>query len=142
MEVRVNTTHPPGLIMSIRDVRRLEALLATPGVAGTEVADLLEAEIARADVREPAALPPDVVTMNSSVSVLDESRGVERTVRVVYPQDAGRDDACVSVLAPVGAALIGLHEGDAIDWPLPGGRTTRLRLTRVHYQPEASGLPE
>lgn len=142
MEHALNTTPQPGLVMSVRDVRRLEALLATPAVAGSDVAERLEAEIARADVREPGEIPADVVTMNSNVSVLDESSGVERTVRVVYPHDAGGGEACVSVLAPVGAALLGLRVGDAIDWPLPGGRTTRLRLTRVHYQPEAAGLPE
>ena len=142
METLVNPNQPPGLIMSARDARRLEALLARPDVADTATAALLEAEIARADVREPADIPPDVVTMNSTVAMLDESTGVERQMRLVYPNAAGLDDASVSVLAPVGAALLGLRVGDAIDWPMPGGRVSRLRVTGVLYQPEASGLPE
>ncbi len=127
--------------MSARDARRLEALIANPAVAGSETAELLGEEIARAELREPQDLPPDVVTMNSSVTVLDESTGAERTVRVVYPNETGGADS-VSVLAPVGAALLGLRTGDAIDWPMPGDRTVRLRVTGVLYQPEAAGLPE
>lgn len=142
MESPVSTSQPPRLIMSARDAARLEALLLRPEVATTEVATLLEAEIARAEVREPADIPPDVVTMNSRVSVQNESTGAEQVVRVVYPHDVDGSVDRVSVLAPVGAALLGLRVGDAIDWPMPGGRTSRLRVTGVHYQPEAEGLPE
>lgn len=137
----MNSPTTPRLIMSARDARRLEALIANPAVAGSETAELLGEEIARAELREPQDLPPDVVTMNSSVTVLDESTGAERTVRVVYPNETGGADS-VSVLAPVGAALLGLRTGDAIDWPMPGDRTVRLRVTGVLYQPEAAGLPE
>lgn len=138
----MSTTSQPRLILSARDLQRLEELVARPGIAGTSGAELLEMELARADVREPDSIPPDVVTMNSCVSMLDESSDALRTVRVVYPHDAGADETCVSILAPVGAALLGLRVGDAIDWPMPGGRTTRLRVTDVLYQPEAAGLPE
>ena len=137
----MNSPTTPRLIMSARDARRLEALIASPSAAGNETAELLGEEIARAELREPQDLPPDVVTMNSSVTVLDESTGAERTVRVVYPNETGGADS-VSVLAPVGAALLGLRTGDAIDWPMPGDRTVRLRVTGVLYQPEAAGLPE
>lgn len=134
--------NPPRLIMSIRDARRLEALLASPVFAGSEGAARLEDEIARADVREPRDVPADVVTMNSSVVVEDEHDGVERTLRVVYPDVASASPHYVSVLAPVGAALLGMSVGDAIDWPMPGGRLARLRVKAVIYQPEAAGMPE
>ncbi|AXK71068.1 nucleoside diphosphate kinase regulator [Lysobacter sp. TY2-98] len=132
----------PRLIMSVRDATRLEAMLASPMFAGTDGAERLENEIARADVREAQDVPADVVTMNSSVVVEDESTGTARTVRVVYPDVAAASPLYVSVLAPVGAALLGLRAGDAIDWQMPGGRTSRLRVKEVLYQPEAAGLPE
>lgn len=132
----------PRLIMSIRDARRLEALIASPRAANSPTAALLEREIARADIREPADIPADVVTMNSDVVCIDDSTGVEHTLRLVYPEAADAAAHHVSVLAPMGAALLGLSTGQSIDWPMPGGRTSRLRVARVVYQPEAAGLPE
>ena len=128
--------------MSIRDVRRLEALLAQSDSLATGLVERLEREIGRADVREPDAIPRDVVTMNSTVTCLDEGSGETRELRLVYPRDADASRGHVSVLAPVGAALLGLSVGQSIDWPLPGGRSTRLTVSAVLYQPEASGLPE
>lgn len=135
-------SEPPRLIMSIRDARRLEVLIASPLAAGSPTAALLEEEIARADVREPGDIPPDVVTMNSNVVCVDETTGVGHTLRLVYPDVADASEHCVSILAPMGAALLGLSAGQSIDWPMPGGRVSRLRVERVLYQPEAAGLPE
>ena len=132
----------PRLIMSVRDARRLEALLAGPTGRGAATAALLEDEIVRADLREPADIPPNVVTMNSEVLCRDEGSHAERRLRLVYPDAAGAAPENVSVLAPVGAALIGLSEGQSIDWPLPGGRVSRISVEKVLYQPEAAGLPE
>ena len=132
----------PRLIMSIRDARRLEALIASPRAAGSATAELLEREIARADVREPADIPADVVTMNSDVVCVDEATGAEHSLRLVYPEAADAATHHVSILAPMGAALLGLSVGQSIEWPMPGGRISRLRVARVVYQPEAAGLSE
>lgn len=132
----------PALIISARDARRLEALIASPQAEGSAVAEALEDELLRAEVREPQDIPADVVTMNSKVVCIDETSGVERTLQLVYPDGAQASEHAVSVLAPVGAALLGLSVGQSIEWPLPGGRRTRLRVDRIIYQPEASGLPE
>lgn len=121
----------PRLIMSTSDARRLEALLASEAAAHTETAELLEREIARADIREASRMPDDVVRMESDVVVLDEATGMQRHVRLVFPHETANAPNSVSVLAPVGAALIGLSVGDAIDWPMPGGRSTRLRVLAV-----------
>lgn len=134
----MNAALPP-LILSSHDVRRLEALLATPAGAASPMAERLEDELARADVREPGAMPADVVTMHSEVTCLDEGSGVERRLTLVYPGESAGDAARVSVLAPVGAALLGLSVGQAIEWPMPDGRSTRLRVTAVLDQPEAHG---
>jgi regulator of nucleoside diphosphate kinase len=129
----------PPIIVSAHDARRLERLLEDAGREHGAVAEALEAELARAEIRPPAAMPPDTVTMNSQVLCVDETSGAEHLLRLVYPWDADAAAGQVSVLAPVGAALLGLSAGQAIDWPLPSGRTTRLRVLRVVDQPEAHG---
>ena len=141
MNLATSTVRPP-LILSRRDVLRLEALLASSSAAGTPVASQLEAELERAELREAGAIPADVVTMNSQVVCLEEGSGTERHLTLVYPHQVDGTPGQVSVLAPVGAALLGLSVGQSIDWPLPGGRTTRLRVLALTFQPEAAGLAE
>ena len=96
----------------------------------------LRAELERAIVVAPDAIPPRVVTMNSEVRYRDEHAGVSRQIRIVYPEEANFEQGKVSVLAPVGAALLGLEVGQVIDWKFPGGETRRLRVEEVLYQPE------
>lgn len=92
-------------------------------------------EIDRATVISPeAALENNVVTMNSQVLYIDETTGSEQRVNVVYPQEAGACACCVSVLEPVGTALIGLPARQAIEWDFPGGTHRRLRVERVAQQ--------
>ncbi|WP_101674698.1 nucleoside diphosphate kinase regulator [Alloalcanivorax mobilis] len=126
---------PPPITVSSLDVSRLEPLLEK--LADDASADL-EEELLRATVVAPAAVPANVVTMNSRVRCREQSSGREWAVTLVYPRDIGRPD-CVSVLAPVGAALLGLSVGQSIDWPGPNGRTLRLSILEIEYQPEAAG---
>lgn len=137
----MDQTSPP-LIVSERDLSRLEALLASPAGAASPIAERLEAELLRAEVRPAGEIPADVVTMNSEVVCVDESTGSERRLRLVYPNQMDGSPGQVSVLAPVGAALLGLSLGQSIEWPLPGGRSVRLRVAEVTWQPEASGQPD
>jgi regulator of nucleoside diphosphate kinase len=125
----------PGIIVTAQDHARLQALLACEGPPAL---DHLDAELARAQVVPAEQIASDVVTMNSEVSYLDLASGVERTVRVVYPPDANAALGRVSVLAPLGQALLGLRVGQEITWTMPGG-PRRLRVIAVPYQPEASG---
>lgn len=129
----------PPIILSSRDVPRLEQLLDS--VVRDGVAQALEAELLRGDVREADTLPADVVTMNSQVRCVEEHSHHEYVLRLVFPRDAGRAEGNVSVLAPVGAALLGLSAGQSIDWALPDGRVSRIRVAEVMYQPEAAGEP-
>jgi regulator of nucleoside diphosphate kinase len=96
----------------------------------------LRRELERAIVVSPEAVPPDVVTMNSSVLYTDETAGVRRLVTIVYPLDAHGNDGRISVLAPVGTALLGLSVGQAIEWQFPDGSRRRLRVENVVSQPE------
>lgn len=129
-------THPP-IHVSTLDLERLERLLEQS--AKRPEAARLEDELARAEVIEVAAVPPDLITMNSRVRYVEEDTGAVREVTVVFPHDADTSADRVSVLAPIGSALLGLSVGDTIDWPVPHGRTTRIRVVGVPYQPEAAG---
>ena len=130
---------PPALFLSRLDCERIEALLEAPGSAGVDTS-ALEAELARAQIVEPAQMPADVITMNSTAcfKVVGGDGDGERELTLVYPRDANGPDK-VSILAPVGSALLGLRIGDTIEWPLPGGRTTRLQVLSIRFQPEAAG---
>lgn len=103
----------------------------------TMAAGLLLEELARAEFCSADSLPADVVTMKSQVTFLDEETGEEHAVELVYPRAADVELGRVSVLTPVGAALIGLKRGSAIDWPNRLGLLRRLRIIEV-VQPERS----
>ncbi|MGE8456880.1 MAG: nucleoside diphosphate kinase regulator, partial [Pseudomonas alloputida] len=83
-------------------------------------------------------VPAGVVTMNSRVHCREEASGKDYHLTLVYPKDAGPEGK-VSILAPIGCALLGLSVGEQIDWPAPGGKTLKLKLLEVEYQPEAAG---
>ncbi len=101
--------------------------------------DELQRELERAIVLSSEAVPRDVVTMNSRVLYVDETTGERRLVKIVYPMEADASAGKISVLAPVGAALLGLSIGQAIEWGFPDGTRRRLRVEDVSYQPESSG---
>jgi regulator of nucleoside diphosphate kinase len=98
----------------------------------------LQRELARAVIVEPTDVAPDVVTMNSRIRMVDVDSGETSEITLVYPRDADADAGKVSVLAPVGSAILGLRVDQAMDWPVPGGRR-RLRVEAIRYQPEAAG---
>ncbi|MBK6602309.1 MAG: GreA/GreB family elongation factor [Betaproteobacteria bacterium] len=110
------------LFLTERDFIRVMAL--QPGPA-------LRAELERAIVVPADAIPAGVVTMYAQVRYYDEHAGVTRRVRIVLPEDADVERGDVSVLAPVGAALLGLEAGQAIDWRFPAGEIRRLRVEEV-----------
>jgi regulator of nucleoside diphosphate kinase len=129
----------PHIVISSLDAERLEQLLTSlPGDAFAGKTEL-EAELERAQVVEPRDVPPSVVTMNSTVRF--RVTGTEREFRLtlVYPKDVDASGSTISILAPVGSALLGLSEGDEIEWPRPGGGTMRVRIEEVIYQPERAG---
>jgi regulator of nucleoside diphosphate kinase len=120
------------------DMDRIEALLERLPAAEADKLQALRAELDRADVVEPADMPPHIVTMNSTVVFEDEANGEKLTLTLVYPTGAG-EPGTVSILAPVGSALLGLARGQQIDWPMPDGRKRRLKVLEITYQPEAAG---
>ena len=131
----------PPLLLSRLDVERIEALLELPAHQGLDTS-ALQAELNRAEVVEPAQMPADVITMNSTARFLivdgHHETGEERELTLVYPRDADGSPDKVSILAPVGSALLGMRIGDEIEWPTPGG-TLLLKVLSIRYQPEAAG---
>ena len=103
--------------------------------------DKLESELVRANVVSREKIPRDVVTMNSRVVFENETTRERREITLVYPGIADIDAGKVSVLVPVGTALLGLRAGQSIDWELPGGEKQRYRIVEVPFQPEAAGEP-
>ena len=128
----------PGITLSSLDLGRLEAMLAGLSDFGPE-AEALQDELDRANVVEPRDIPPTVVTMNSKVRFVVEQTGEEFERTLCYPRDVQGDPARVSVLAPIGSALLGLTVGQVIEWPVPGGRKRSVKIVEVVYQPERAG---
>ncbi len=129
----------PKLVLSSLDYDRLEALLEALPPEGFPGRDALELELERADIVEPSKMPPNVVTMNSTVRFVIDSTGEEFTLTLVYPKDMDGNAGRISILAPVGSALLGLATGDHIEWPRPGGGMMKVRIVEVVYQPERAG---
>lgn len=124
----------PPITVTDRDLERLWSVLDHHDDAITQ---MLDTELHRATVVPQRTVAPNVVTMNSEVVYEDTRSGSRRTVRLVYPRDADASRGRVSVLAPIGSALLGLEVGREIDWPTPRG-SRRLRVVEIRYQPEAS----
>ncbi|HCR1367973.1 TPA: nucleoside diphosphate kinase regulator [Pseudomonas aeruginosa] len=127
----------PPITITRLDLQRLERLLDGLDEFGP-AAEALEAELSRAQVVGHDEIPPGVVTMNSTVRCREESSGKEYTLTLVYPEDVAGEGK-VSILAPVGTALLGLTIGQTIDWPAPSGKTLKLTLLEIEYQPETAG---
>ena len=126
------------IILSSLDVERLEKPLdALPRGSFPGQAEL-RAELDRGDVVAPKDVPPNVVTMNSTVRFVFES-GKEFSMTLVYPEHVEGDASRISILAPVGSALLGLTVGEHIEWPQPGGGRMKLTVKEVLWQPERAG---
>lgn len=119
---------PEDLVICMDDYVRLRALVGDHALAD---------ELDRAIVVPADRIPANVVTMNTRLIYVDERTGMQREVELVYPEDADSVTGKVSVLAPVGCALLGLSTGESIDWSLPSGQVHRLRVERILFQPQS-----
>jgi regulator of nucleoside diphosphate kinase len=131
--------HLPEITITSHDYERITDLLEDLSPDAQERAQALELELERAVKVPPDSISADVVTMNSRVLFEDELTGATREVTLVYPKDADPEAGKVSVLSPVGSALLGVRAGQTIDWPASRGRRMRFRVVSVLYQPEAEG---
>ncbi|HOW86250.1 MAG TPA: nucleoside diphosphate kinase regulator [Candidatus Aminicenantes bacterium] len=98
----------------------------------------LRAELDRATIVEPGEVPADVITMNSRFRVRDAASGEVHEYTLVYPNLADITKGLISILAPIGTALLGYRAGDTVEWKVPSG-TRVLKVESVLYQPESAG---
>lgn len=126
------------LLIGDHDFAKLSRLLAARRLAflsDRPFLDALEAELEQAKVVPTQELPDEVIRMNSLVRVLDGNTSRECEYRIVYPGDADASQGRISVLAPIGAALLGYRVGDDVNWSTPGG-VRRFHILSVDHQPD------
>ncbi len=117
------------------DLERLNTIIEN---MPSNVTEKLEGELARATIVKSEEIPASIVSMNSVVRFKNLESNQESEVQLVYPENANSDENKISIVAPIGTALLGLSEGDSINWPTPSGNTT-LEIVKVVFQPEAAG---
>ncbi|OOG23627.1 nucleoside diphosphate kinase regulator [Thioalkalivibrio denitrificans] len=132
-------TQQPPITVSSLDLERLEQLLDGLPRDAQAAHQALREELNRANVVESDKIPPSVVTMNSTVRFRVEPEGNEFERTLVYPSGMDGSPERISVLAPIGSALLGLSVGDSIAWPSPRGGDMTVRIMEILYQPEAAG---
>ena len=131
------------ILITEDDIAQLRELVHRGGIASRRDQihlEELDSELARTEVVTADDVSPDIVTMHSTVRVRDLDDGRSEVYTLVFPGDADIDRKRISVLSPIGTALIGYRAGDLIEWATPG-RTRRFRIDEVLFQPEASRRP-
>jgi regulator of nucleoside diphosphate kinase len=108
------------------------------GYRGSVYLEKLRGELARAEIVLPQEVPADVITMNSMVALMDLDTQEEEIYTLVYPENANTTEGKVSVLAPIGTAMLGYRVNDVFEWEVPAGKR-HLKVDKILYQPEASG---
>ena len=119
------------------DMRRLRPLIESIQNPRDDLRGL-QTELEQAYVVTPADVPTDVITMNSKARVRDLDTGEEMIFTLVFPRNANIENDKISVVAPIGTAMLGQRVGDEFEWEVPAG-SVRLRVEEVLYQPEAAG---
>lgn len=128
----------PNIVISEQDLHRLETMLEHQSTL-TPTMQHLEDELARAEVVKPENVPGNVVSMNARVLITIAPAEEPTEIVLVYPHDFKGEKGQVNVIAPVGAAILGLAEGQEIEWPQPDGHLMKVRIEKVLYQPEREG---
>lgn len=130
---------PKEIFVTDFDKKRLEILIRSNTDRSIDpYVKELEKELYRAKVVSPKEIPGNVVTMNSKIAFEFMDSHETMTCQLVFPEDADFAKGRISILAPIGTALLGYHEGDIIEWKVPSGNT-KVKITKILYQPEASG---
>ena len=132
---------PKEILITSLDHARLSNLLInqrSDGAQGKTNLQKLAKELYRAVKVEPEKIPADVVTMNTVIEFTDLDNNISKELKLVYPQNADIRRGYVSVMAPIGTALLGYKKGDIIEWDVPAGKKKFL-IREILYQPEANG---
>lgn len=128
----------PPICLTTRDFAQLDRLLRTYArTHPCRAAEILKTELARAKIVETADIAPNVVRMHSQVRLRDEHSDRDRVVTLVYPAERGSTRDALSILTSLGAALIGLSQGQEITFTGPDGRTRHVLVVKVLGQIDA-----
>jgi regulator of nucleoside diphosphate kinase len=124
------------------DLKRLKELIKVAEEFGdkrdVQYLQELDGELDRADLVKPQEIPNDVITMNSTFRLRDLDKGEEAVYTLVFPGEADSAKGKISILAPIGTAVLGYRLGDMIEWEVPAG-LKRFKVEEIVYQPEAAG---
>src|SRR6185436_4564954 len=135
-------TQAPTISITETDRDRLSRLIELTrdrdDVENRDYLNKLEDELDRATIVDPKAIPPDVITMRSRVRLKDLVSGETNIYSLVFPKEADFTQGKISVLAPIGTAILGYSKGDTIEWQVPSG-LRKLKVDEILYQPEAAG---
>ena len=134
-----------GIFITATDLERLKKLIENEKVLrkkeeSKEIRDL-EKELNRAVIVKSENIPHDIITMNSKFILVDLNSNEEIEYSLVYPENADFFDNKISIIAPIGTAMLGYKEGDEIDWHIPDG-VARFKIKKIIYQPESEGAFE
>jgi regulator of nucleoside diphosphate kinase len=131
----------PSIFITTKDVEKLRDLIREAfhtEYRGSDYLKQLAGEIEKASVVEPNQIPSDVITLNSTARLIDRETKEEMVYTLVFPEDADTSQGKISILAPIGTAMLGYKVGDTFEWDTPGGKRI-IRVKEILYQPEASG---
>jgi regulator of nucleoside diphosphate kinase len=131
----------PSIFLTTKDVEKLRDLIREAfhtEYRGSDYLKQLAGEIEKASVVEPNQIPSDVITLNSTARLIDRATKEEMVYTLVFPEDADSSQGKISILAPIGTAMLGYKVGDTFEWDTPGGKRI-IHVKEILYQPEASG---
>nr|WP_319492584.1 nucleoside diphosphate kinase regulator [uncultured Desulfobacter sp.] len=123
------------------DLNRLERLLDLcwrQNIFNEEDLETLQKKISNCLVMQPEFIPNNIITMNSTFTVENEATKEQKTYTLVFPEKADIRGNKISILAPIGIAILGHKVGESIEWIAPSG-PKKMTFTKIHYQPETSG---
>jgi regulator of nucleoside diphosphate kinase len=136
---RVPDPRRPEISVTKSDLSNLESLLSIHATHWSwRAVEYLVRELMRATIVDEGTIPADVVTMGSRVEYREERQSSSQVVTLSYPGERELFDDAISILTPIGAALIGLRAGQSICYAGPDGRPLTIKVIRVAHQPEAS----
>ncbi len=131
----------PKIYITKSDKEKLKELIQKAQYSeyrGSPYLHMLRSEIEKARVVDSRDIPPDVITLNSTVQLVDKETNDEMVYTLVFPEDADVKTGKISVLAPIGTAMLGYKVGDTFEWETPGGKVAMF-VKSILYQPEAAG---
>ena len=131
----------PSIFLTTKDVEKLRDLIREAfhtEYRGSDYLKQLAGEIEKASVVRSDQIPSDVITLNSTARIADQETNEEMIYSLVFPEDADTSQGKISILAPIGTAMLGYKVGDTFEWDTPGGKRV-IRVEEILYQPEASG---